>query len=152
MSVQDQQITCHVTSCRTCCLLDYLYLQFVTWMTVISVYSRRDEGVLYHTRLSLAYLTVYCIKLSLLLCLPWCRLEVYPTTFLSNLSSSSWGVNWIEPSRVWSRKIDKTMRTAPGEFFSIGDSGFPVYSSITTSVSVEVFRSGKGYVGGRNLA
>mgnify|MGYP004715964785 CR=1 FL=1 len=71
---------------------------------------------------------------------------MYPTTFLLNLSSTSWGVNWIEPTSAWSRKIDKTMRTVPGEFLGIGDSGFPVYSSITTTIPIEAFGSGKGYV------
>ena len=33
-----------------------------------------------------------------------------------------------------------------GKSLGIGDSRFPVYSSITTSVSVEMFRPGKGYV------
>ena len=45
-------LTGECTTRMTCCLLDYLYLQFVTWMTVISIYSGRDEDVLYHTHLS----------------------------------------------------------------------------------------------------
>ena len=38
------------------------------------------------------------------------------------------------------------MRTVLGEFLGIGDSGFLVYSSITTTVPVEALEPGKGYV------
>ena len=83
-----------------------LDLRFVTWMPVISIYSGRDESVLYCT-VALACVTVYCTNWKLLLCMTWCRLEVYLLTFLLNLSSTPWGVNGIEPTRAWSKKIDK---------------------------------------------
>ena len=65
---------------------------------------------------------------------------MYPTTFLLNLSSTTWEVKGIEPARAWSRKIDNPWVSVPGKFLGIGDSRFPVYSTIT--IPVLVWRSG----------
>ena len=43
-------------------------------------------------------------------------------------------------------EIDNPWVPVPGESMGIGDSGFPVYSSVTIPVPVEVFGPGKGYV------
>ena len=145
---------CDLNDCNTCLILDETRVYFITLVSLayLSSHCMCLYLLLEPVTRSLARMTVYCINWKLLLCLTWCRLEVYPTTFLLTLSSKLHGELIESSQQGLGRGNWQTMGTVPGEFLGIGDSGFPAYSSITILVSV--WRSGpaRGMFGERDLA